>query len=252
MWAGVSPSPGADVGRGEPQSWRRRGQGRARRALAHPSARWPAGLRALPTEYLREYSEYAPREHSRAPAADTMRNPPKRHTHTHTHTHPRTRTGKWEWASAKRRKWERVPQQYAEGPPALAGGGPGCSQLARACLAANGCMRPPGLTRSTAKPKSEPAVRCHRAAYESRDRRGVAVASPHSCQDRALALNRGGGDASDDRRRWPLDCGECNAQPAAPTGCAAARQSAVHRRSSDAAQPAVDHGTERGWRARGH
>jgi hypothetical protein len=50
-------------------------------------------------------------------------------------------------------------------------------------------MRPPGLTRSSAKPTSEPALRCHRAAYEPRDRRGVAVASPHSCQDRFLALN---------------------------------------------------------------
>ncbi len=90
------------------------------------------------------------------------------HTHTHTHTHPRTRTGKWEWAFAKRRKWERLPQQYPEGPPALAGGGTGCSRFARACLAANGCMRSPGLTRSTAKPTSEPAVRCHRAAYEPR------------------------------------------------------------------------------------
>ncbi len=62
-------------------------------------------------------------------AADTMRNTPKRHTHTHTHTHPRTRTGKWEWAIAERRKWERVPQQYPEGPPALAGGGTGCSRF---------------------------------------------------------------------------------------------------------------------------
>ena len=117
----------------------------------------------------REYSEY-PREHSRAPAANTMRNTPKRHTHTHTHTHPR----KWEWAVAKRRKWERVPQQYAEGPPALAGGGTGCSRFARGCLAANGCMRPPGPTRSSAKPTGGPALRCHRAAYEPRDRRGVA------------------------------------------------------------------------------
>jgi hypothetical protein len=191
----------------------------------------------------REYSEYL-REHSRAPAADTMRTTPKRHTHTHTHTPPRARTRKWDWACAKRRKWERRPHQYPEGPPALAGGGTGCSRFARACLAANGCMRPPGLTRSNAKPKSEPAVRCHGAAYEPRDPRGVAVASPHSCQDRALALNRGGGDSSDDRRRWRLDCGECNAQPAAPVGCAAARRSAVRRRSSDAAQPAADRTTE--------
>ncbi len=60
--------------------------------------------------------------------------------------------------------------------------------FARACLAANGLMRPPGLTRSNARPTSEPAMRCHRAADEPRDRRGVAVASPHSCQDRVLAL----------------------------------------------------------------
>ena len=34
-------------------------------------------------------TDRVPREHSRAPAANTMRNTPKRHTHTH--THPRTR-----------------------------------------------------------------------------------------------------------------------------------------------------------------
>ncbi len=70
--------------------------------------------------------------------------------------------------------------------------------FARACLAANGCMRSPGLTRSTAKPTSGPALRCHGAAYEPRDRRGVAVASPHVCQDRVLALNT---DRPTERRR---------------------------------------------------
>ncbi len=198
---------------GAQRSWRRRGQGRARRARAHQSARDLARRFEGTTDRVpREYSEYpvTTQGHLQQTPCATRPNG--------TRTRTRTRAVKWEWAFAKRRKWERVPQQYAEGPPALAGGGPGCSRFARACLAANGCMRPPGPTMSNVKPTSEPAVHCHRAAYDSSDRRGVAMASPHSygvaaflSGSRLGATHRpsgGGGDSSDDRRRWRLDCGE--------------------------------------------